>query len=108
MANYKLDIKPNNISLLQWAQAVNERNDRKAKESRDNMMNTLKILGLAGAAFKGNPSIEQSAEDYYNSNWADYSPEDQVTMVNLGFNPSLYKGMNPEVDNEFNYDIWGV
>lgn len=109
--NYGFDVNMKDPQLVQWAQQVNARNDAKAKESRDNMMNLLKVAGLAGAAYKGGNGMTQSAEDYYNNNWAEYSPEDQLSLLNLGFNPSLYNSMN--LNNMGNYesldsDGWAV
>lgn len=98
----------NRNDLVAWARAVNERNDRKAKESRENMMNTMKILGLAGAAFGGQPQMQQSAEDYYNNTWADYTPEDQVALVSMGYNPNLNTGRLNLNNDWAASNPWGV
>lgn len=106
MNKYGFDVMMKDPQLVQWAQQVNARNDAKAKETRDNMMNTMKMLGLAAAAYKGTPEIpEQSAEEYYNNTWSEYSPEDQIALVNMGYNPNLNLGRwNPQTEN----DIWGL
>lgn len=109
MNKYGFDVMMKDPQLVAWAQAVNERNDRKAKESRDNMMNTMKMLGLAGAAYKGNPMMEQSAEDYYNNTWADYTPEDQVALASMGFNPNLNTGrLKLNDDDVWATNVWGM
>jgi len=98
----------NRNDLVAWARAVNERNDRKAKESRENMMNTMKILGLAGAAFGKSPQMQQSAEDYYKNTWADYTPEDQVALVSMGYNPNLNTGRLNLKNDWAASNPWGV
>lgn len=98
----------NRNDLVAWARAVNERNDRKAKESRENMMNTMKMLGLVGASMGGQPQMQQSAEDYYNNTWADYTPEDQVALVSMGYNPNLNTGRFKLDDEWAASNPWGV
>jgi len=100
MASNKFNVKYDTPDIISWAQKVNERNDAKAKGSRDNMMNLLKMAGLA-AAMKGNNTgvnqYEAAARDDLNKfetslgmNFGSYSPEDKLALINLGYKPSLF------------------
>ena len=90
--NYGFDLNMKDPQLVQWAQQVNARNDAKAKESRDNMMNLLKVAGIATAAYKGdNSNIGPEDQKQFNSqlytDWDNYSPEDKLALFNAGYIP---------------------
>lgn len=103
---YKFDTKIESPNFVDWALKVKEQNAQRAKERDQNLMNIMKMLGLVGAAYKGNPDMGKSASEYYNDTWSDYSPEDQVFLANAGFNPSLFKSMNGVNTKGFAEDLW--
>lgn len=47
--DYSINVKNQIPDLISWARGVNARNDAKAKERRDNMMNVLRMAGLAAS-----------------------------------------------------------
>lgn len=93
MANNNFNLGYNTPDLTNWSAIVNQRNDIKNKETRDNLMNTMKMLGIMGAMGDNetlNPSEQDLFESKINVGWSDLSPEDQISLINAGYNPSLF------------------
>lgn len=93
--DYSINVKNQGIpDLISWAHNVNARNDAKAKESRDNMMNMLRMVGLA-ASMGGNNA---PAAGSFN-----FSPQEQAELTMLGLNPNLMSKQQFRP----NGNIWG-
>lgn len=103
--DYSINVKNQIPDLISWAHNVNARNDAKAKESRDNMMNMLRMAGLA-ASMGGNKtpvSRDSDPGSYYNYESFNFTPQEQADLTILGLDPNLMsKHQFREDDN-----IWG-
>lgn len=103
--DYSFNLKNQIPDLISWAHNVNARNDAKAKESRDNMMNMLRMAGLA-ASMGGNKkpaSRDSDVGSYYNYESFNFTPQEQADLTILGLDPNLMsKHQFREDDN-----IWG-
>lgn len=103
--NYSINVKNQSIpDLISWAHNVNARNDVKAKESRDNMMNMLRMVGLA-ASMGGNnaPAAPAAVGDNYNAEGFNFNPQEQADLTMLGLNPNLMSKQQLRP----NGNIWG-
>ena len=102
--DYSINVKNQAIpDLIGWAHTVNARNDAKAKESRDNMMNMLRMVGLA-ASMGGNTAPAAGAVgENYNAESFNFSPQEQAELTMLGLNPNL---MSKQQLRQ-NGNIWG-
>ena len=93
MASNRFNVISNTPDLISWAQAVNARNDAKAKQSRENLMNTMKVLGLAAAAYKGanTPAITPEQMNQFETqaalDWDTYEPSTKLQLMNAGYMP---------------------
>lgn len=89
--DYGFNLKYDTPDFIAWAHNVNARNDAKAKESRDNMMNMLRMAGLA-ASMGGNKtpaSRDSDAGSYYNYESFNFTPQEQADLTILGLDPNL-------------------
>lgn len=106
--NYGFNVKMNTPDLIAWAQSVNQRNDAKAKESRDNMMNLMKMAGLAGAAYKGGAGGSLGYGGMaYNKSTFNWSPEERMQLTTLGLDPNLMSKKDILDDVYGGTNIWG-
>lgn len=104
--DYSINVKNQSIpDLIGWAHNVNARNDAKAKESRDNMMNMLRMAGLAASMGGSNAPVAPNADagGAYNSNSFNFSPREQAELTMLGLNPNLMSKQQFRP----NGNIWG-
>lgn len=103
--DYGFNLKYYTPDFIAWAHKVNERNDAKAKESRDNMMNMLRMAGLV-ASMGGNKkpvSRDSDAGDYYNYESFNFKPQEQADLAILGIDPNFMSKYQLREDD----NIWG-
>lgn len=101
--DYSFNLKNQIPDLISWAHNVNARNDAKAKESRDNMMNMLRMAGLAASMGGNKATPSYDAGETYNDFSFNWTPEEQADLTILGLDPNLMsKHQFREDDN-----IWG-
>lgn len=89
--DYSINVKNQIPDLISWARGVNARNDAKAKESRDNMMNMLRMAGLAASMGGSQAPVAANGDagNAYNSNSFNFTPQEQADLTMLGLNPNL-------------------
>lgn len=89
--DYSINVKNQIPDLISWARGVNARNDAKAKESRDNMMNMLRMAGLAASMGGSQAPVAANGDagNAYNSNSFNFTPKEQADLTMLGLNPNL-------------------
>lgn len=88
--DYSINVKNQSIpDLISWARSVNARNDAKAKDSRDNMMNMLRMVGLAASMGGTNAPAAGAVGDNYSAEGFNFSPQEQADLTMLGLNPNL-------------------
>ena len=104
--DYSINVKNQSIpDLIGWARNVNARNDAKAKESRDNMMNMLRMAGLAASMGGSKAPVAGNADagGAYNDGSFNFSPQEQADLTMLGLNPNLMSKQQLRP----NGNIWG-
>lgn len=102
--DYSINVKNQAIpDLIGWAHSVNARNDAKAKESRDNMMNMLRMVGLAASMGGNNAPTAGAVGENYNAESFNFSPQEQAELTMLGLNPNLMSKQQFRP----NSNIWG-
>ena len=102
--DYSINVKNQSIpDLIGWAHSVNARNDAKAKDSRDNMMNMLRMVGLAASMGGNNAPAVGAVGENYNAESFNFSPQEQAELTMLGLNPNL---MSKQQFRQ-NGNIWG-
>lgn len=103
--DYSINVKNQIPDLISWARNVNARNDSKAKESRENMMNMLRMAGLAASMGGNNSPVAANGDagNAYNYESFNYSPQEQADLTMLGLNPNLMSKHQFRGDG----NIWG-
>ena len=102
--DYSINVKNQSIpDLIGWAHNVNARNDVKAKDSRDNMMNMLRMVGLAASMGGNNSPAAGAVGENYNAEGFNFSPQEQADLTMLGLNPNLMSKQQLRP----NGNIWG-
>ena len=102
--DYSINVKNQSLpDLISWAHNVNARNAAKAKESRDTMMNMLRMVGLAASMGGNNAPAAGAVGENYNAESFNFSPQEQAELTMLGLNPNLMSKQQLRP----NGNIWG-